>query len=294
MQACRECGSEVSGRGAIHCNECHRRISEKAGWGPWLSWVYAQPDAAIFSWVLGFMLSFLVAIYASGPWEYLCFPALFLPQYLLFSVWMDQEKIVFQSERESFQLSNSCPDCYSSFLKGHGQYCNNCLREIEGKAIKQKSDLFSRPQPQVWERKISNKEKQNAYAGARREGYTVFCTQKWPYDACPGNVFLGNDDNPLDFYRVVGAELTVELMCRRCAQKRKLLDGESAERSRRISQRVKDEVWRRDGGQCVQCESRKNIEYDHIIPFSKGGSNTARNVQILCESCNRKKSDNIG
>ena len=65
-------------------------------------------------------------------------------------------------------------------------------------------------------------------------------------------------------------------------------------RSRRISQSVKDKVWNRDGGCCVLCGSNENIEFDHIVPFSKGGSNTYRNIQILCESCNRKKSDNIG
>ncbi|MBS4073088.1 MAG: HNH endonuclease [Algoriphagus sp.] len=36
------------------------------------------------------------------------------------------------------------------------------------------------------------------------------------------------------------------------------------------------------------------MEFDHVIPFSKGGSNTCRNVQLLCESCNRLKSDKIG
>jgi len=65
-------------------------------------------------------------------------------------------------------------------------------------------------------------------------------------------------------------------------------------RSRQISQEVKDSVWNRDGGVCVECGSNENIEFDHIIPFSKGGSNTYRNIQLLCESCNRSKSDNIG
>jgi 5-methylcytosine-specific restriction endonuclease McrA len=31
-----------------------------------------------------------------------------------------------------------------------------------------------------------------------------------------------------------------------------------------------------------------------IPPVSKGGSNTYRNLQLLCENCNREKSDNIG
>ena len=56
---------------------------------------------------------------------------------------------------------------------------------------------------------------------------------------------------------------------------------------------VRREVWRRDGGKCVRCGSRENLEYDHIIPISKGGSNTARNIELLCESCNRSKGTSI-
>ncbi|MCD6311840.1 MAG: HNH endonuclease, partial [Elusimicrobia bacterium] len=29
------------------------------------------------------------------------------------------------------------------------------------------------------------------------------------------------------------------------------------------------------------------------IPVSKGGSNTVRNIELLCESCNRKKNARI-
>ncbi len=61
-----------------------------------------------------------------------------------------------------------------------------------------------------------------------------------------------------------------------------------------ISQRVKDLVWRRDEGCCVQCGSQGDLEFDHIIPFAKGGASTYRNVQLLCQTCNRQKSDAIG
>jgi hypothetical protein len=44
---------------------------------------------------------------------------------------------------------------------------------------------------------------------------------------------------------------------------------------------------------CVECGFKENLEYDHIIPVSKGGSNTERNVQLLCERCNRTKRDKI-
>jgi len=61
-----------------------------------------------------------------------------------------------------------------------------------------------------------------------------------------------------------------------------------------IPQDVADKVWNRDGGRCVKCGSQENLEFDHIIPFSKGGATTYRNLQLLCQNCNREKSDNIG
>jgi 5-methylcytosine-specific restriction endonuclease McrA len=56
-----------------------------------------------------------------------------------------------------------------------------------------------------------------------------------------------------------------------------------------IPESVRHEVWRRDEGRCVDCGSRVNLEYDHIVPVSGGGSNTARNIELRCESCNRQK-----
>jgi 5-methylcytosine-specific restriction endonuclease McrA len=65
--------------------------------------------------------------------------------------------------------------------------------------------------------------------------------------------------------------------------------GQTQSPYRRIPPEVKQYVWRRDRGQCVMCGSNEALEYDHIIPVSKGGSNTERNVQLLCMQCNRKK-----
>jgi len=68
---------------------------------------------------------------------------------------------------------------------------------------------------------------------------------------------------------------------------------EESYRRERISEEVRIAVWRRDDGKCARCGNRENLEYDHIVPVSKGGGNTARNIELLCESCNRKKSGKI-
>ncbi|MBA3370265.1 MAG: HNH endonuclease [Thermoleophilaceae bacterium] len=34
------------------------------------------------------------------------------------------------------------------------------------------------------------------------------------------------------------------------------------------------------------CGSQERLESDHIIPVSKGGSNTEPNTQLRCERCN--------
>jgi hypothetical protein len=61
-----------------------------------------------------------------------------------------------------------------------------------------------------------------------------------------------------------------------------------------IPQDIMDQVWNRDGGKCVKCGSQENLEFDHIIPHSKGGATSYRNLQILCKSCNIEKSNKIG
>jgi 5-methylcytosine-specific restriction endonuclease McrA len=64
-------------------------------------------------------------------------------------------------------------------------------------------------------------------------------------------------------------------------------------RRERIPENVRLFVWQRDEGKCVKCGGIEKLEFDHIIPVAKGGSDTERNIQLLCEACNRSKGTNI-
>ena len=69
---------------------------------------------------------------------------------------------------------------------------------------------------------------------------------------------------------------------------------ELEEDARVIPSEVKAKVWKRDKGQCVKCGSKEHLHFDHILPYSKGGtSRDERNIQLLCARHNLQKSDKI-
>lgn len=63
---------------------------------------------------------------------------------------------------------------------------------------------------------------------------------------------------------------------------------------RMIPTAVKLAVWERDKGRCVKCGSDKNLHFDHLLPYSKGGTSLlAENIQLLCAKHNLEKKDKI-
>lgn len=73
------------------------------------------------------------------------------------------------------------------------------------------------------------------------------------------------------------------------------LAGEATDRRRvPITREVRLAVFERDGGRCVECGSRFDIQYDHVIPVALGGADTAANLQILCAPCNQAKGSTLG
>jgi hypothetical protein len=72
------------------------------------------------------------------------------------------------------------------------------------------------------------------------------------------------------------------------------IEPKEIDHDRIIPSSVKIEVWKRDKGHCVICGSQDNLHFDHIIPYSKGGSSlVAENIQLLCARHNIAKKNKI-
>ncbi|MGY2048882.1 HNH endonuclease [Methylobacterium sp. JK268] len=49
-------------------------------------------------------------------------------------------------------------------------------------------------------------------------------------------------------------------------------------------------VLARDGYRCTYCgSSRAPLQCDHIVPFTRGGTNDCDNLTTACGNCNRSK-----
>jgi 5-methylcytosine-specific restriction endonuclease McrA len=67
--------------------------------------------------------------------------------------------------------------------------------------------------------------------------------------------------------------------------------------SRYIPAHIRREVWSKSNGQCCYksaktgrtCGSKRFLDIDHIQAHSRGGANTAENLQLLCSAHNRWK-----
>jgi 5-methylcytosine-specific restriction endonuclease McrA len=66
-----------------------------------------------------------------------------------------------------------------------------------------------------------------------------------------------------------------------------------------MTNKLREFIKKRDNFTCCNCENSIHIEpnllleIDHIIPLSKGGLTTEKNLQTLCWKCNRNKGSKI-
>lgn len=70
--------------------------------------------------------------------------------------------------------------------------------------------------------------------------------------------------------------------------------------SRYIPDDMRETIIRRDSGVCVYCgrrcgsPGRRELELDHVIPYTDGGPTTPKNLVVACRSCNRSKGSKRG
>lgn len=89
-------------------------------------------------------------------------------------------------------------------------------------------------------------------------------------------------------FKLIVTDITVD------QKEKRQIELMDLEHNRMIPTSVKLEVWRRDKGRCVQCGSTDNLHFDHILPFSKGGTSLkSENIQLLCARHNLEKHDHI-
>jgi hypothetical protein len=71
-------------------------------------------------------------------------------------------------------------------------------------------------------------------------------------------------------------------------------DDRPGSRMRHIPAEVRDEVLTRDAHRCtfvgldgVRCNAARHLQFDHVVPFSRGGDHTPDNLRLLCGVHNR-------
>lgn len=50
-------------------------------------------------------------------------------------------------------------------------------------------------------------------------------------------------------------------------------------------------IFKRDSNKCQYCGTSKNLTLDHLIPKSRGGKSSWKNLVSACKKCNAKKGD---
>ena len=116
---------------------------------------------------------------------------------------------------------------------------------------------------------------------------------RFEFDAGEAGSFLGCD--PADLLAIQDALATVHRVCGSRVVWQGFSTGEDRGRPPAdVWRRLRDIVFRRDDFTCAYCGARGvNLECDHVVPVSRGGSHTLTNLITSCFACNRSKSDKL-
>ncbi len=121
------------------------------------------------------------------------------------------------------------------------------------------------------------------------------CKPCWEIKYCPYGILVENFPLNEEFTdkscKIYGHDCPVFLVAEPFTETKEL-----RRISRTITRATQMRVLKRDNQICQVCNkpvSYEDIEFDHVIPWSKGGSSEESNIRLLCSSCNRKRSNNF-
>ncbi|MFA5392965.1 MAG: HNH endonuclease [Candidatus Ratteibacteria bacterium] len=129
------------------------------------------------------------------------------------------------------------------------------------------------------------------YATAYRRfgGWTKACLKFIEYKS--GGVITAGDEKRTEILKDIQPTFSEDRKNNSVAKQKTI------EKTRTIPLNVRLKVLSRDNFRCVFCgkspatDVGTKLHIDHVIPFSKGGTNSPGNLQILCEQCNLGKSN---
>jgi 5-methylcytosine-specific restriction endonuclease McrA len=109
-------------------------------------------------------------------------------------------------------------------------------------------------------------------------------------------VLPGDVDAVLNFALRTAKQKLLERKCAQTEQPRR--SRPSGADSRHVPAEVRRAVWKRDDGRCTftsdtghRCEERKDVQFDHIDPYSKGGEATVGGIRLLCRPHNEYEAE---
>jgi hypothetical protein len=89
-------------------------------------------------------------------------------------------------------------------------------------------------------------------------------------------------------------EELADIVLKKLEPKPPTLEKSSSSETRYVSPKLKNAVWHRDQGRCTyttsdgrRCPSRYALQYEHIVPFGKGGKTNMENLKLLCLAHNQ-------
>lgn len=116
--------------------------------------------------------------------------------------------------------------------------------------------------------------------------------------ACRSILEKQNYAKNADYRRKYAANYRVENLdsVREMARRGAKIRNERLKTSRangRLTTSQKLEFVAKHGYVCMCCGKTEAITFDHVVPISKGGTDSIENMQLLCVSCNSSKGSNV-